>query len=92
MLLINMDNISKEIEAATAFIAKGSRELSRLNGQKAELESQLAEVEKQISDQVNELEKFRKDKEKTEEARDLVLKLAKAHEEEDAHKRMEEPN
>ena len=41
---------------------------------------------------MNELERFRKGKEKTEEARDLVLKLAKAHEEEDAHKRMEEPH
>lgn len=90
MLLINMDNISKEIEAANAMIVQSTRELNRLNEKKIELDTQISEVEKDISNTINEIEKFRKDKEKTEEARDLILKLAKAHEEEDAHKRMEE--
>ena len=90
MLLVNMDNISKEIEAANAMIVQSTRKLNRLNEKKTELDTQISEVEKDISNTINEIEKFRKDKEKTEEARDLILKLAKAHEEEDAHKRMEE--
>lgn len=90
MLLVNIDKVSEQIEAANATIVQGTRNLSKLYEDKVDAEAKLKKIDDAISVQVNEIEKAKIDMEATEKAKELVLKIAESYKEQDAHKRMEE--
>ena len=90
MLLVNIDKVSEQIEAANAMIIQGTRNLNKLYERKTEAEAEEKKIDDEISVQVNEIEKAKVDMEDTEKAKALVLKIAESYKEQDAHKRMEE--
>lgn len=90
MLLVNIDKVSEQIEAANAMIVQSTRELNKLYEEKVNAEAELKKIDNAISAKVNEIEAAKIDKENTEKAKDLVLKIAESYREQDAHRRMEE--